>query len=259
MSKDDDRAVAIGFTAAMLSNPAVIKRDQFRGDDGQTRSLLYQVWSGACYLAGMIRKVGKDLVFPHLEQDVSNDRPTRAGSRGKSTPGQNRGGKAGGSVDRQRRIWSSGRLNKAVRARQRARLDQGAVRAPSSARTTTWSGCRDLDRGSSINGQGTYGPQTGSLLRQGNLPQTQRERNCVKGYLIHLSSEWCGIRHVLVCATDEQRMLEEFYNMACSTLGRNATESRVVWCATTPYDWEEFGRRSLCELCTECTHGSRAA
>jgi hypothetical protein len=79
------------------------------------------------------------------------------------------------------------------------------------------------------------------------------------GYLVCLAHRWQGIKHLLFVTRDELEMLEQFHQGKWCQIDDNETASRVVWCATTPHDWEEWDRKTLAELCCQCDHGGRAA
>jgi len=79
------------------------------------------------------------------------------------------------------------------------------------------------------------------------------------GYLVCLHTEWRKIKHLLFVARNELEMLEQFHQGAWCKIDQNVTASRVVWCATTPKDWEDWDKFSLRELCCECNHGRSAA
>lgn len=74
------------------------------------------------------------------------------------------------------------------------------------------------------------------------------------GFLVHLHTPWCGVRHLLISARDEFHMLELAAQMAPLRRPGEWERSRVVRCFVNQEQWNLWHAvpsRQLCSMCIE--------
>jgi hypothetical protein len=81
----------------------------------------------------------------------------------------------------------------------------------------------------------------------------------MRGYIIHLDPNWCGLRHALIVARNEYDLLQQLYNYGMASKSKVAEKHRITACLESDEDWKRFQRCSFSELCSECDHGRTAA
>lgn len=73
------------------------------------------------------------------------------------------------------------------------------------------------------------------------------------GYVIHLHTEWHGLRHMLIAAPTEFAALCDFAASAPAKHCDNLHHSRIGAVLTQPEHWELFESQTLKQLCKCCT------